>query len=166
MVDLAARPLPRKHSAMALATLLAVTYLVAGVSTVFTAPAIPGWYAGLAKPSFNPPNWIFGPVWTVLYTLMAIAAWLVWRRPDSAPRKAALRLFAAQLALNFGWSILFFHYHWIGIAFVEILTLWLTLLAATWFFFGLSRAAGWLMVLYLAWVSFASILNYAIWRSN
>ena len=93
---------------LALAGFLAVTFLVAGISAAFTAPAIPTWYAALAKPSFNPPNEVFGPVWTLLYFMMAVAAWLVWKRPSSRLRSSALLLFWIQLALNFAWSLIFF----------------------------------------------------------
>jgi benzodiazapine receptor len=156
----------RAHERLGLVKWLAATFLVAMVSTVLTAPAIPTWYAALAKPSFNPPNQLFGPVWTVLYALMAIAAWLVWKRPDSATRSRALSFFWIQLALNFGWSLLFFHLHRIGAAFAEIILLWLAILMTTLYFFRLCRTAGWLLVPYLSWVAFAIALNYAIWRRN
>jgi len=159
-------PYTRPHRAIALVGFLVATYMVAAVSTVFTAPAIAGWYAGLAKPSFNPPNEIFGPVWLALYTLMAIAGWLVWKRADSELRSRALLLFWVQLALNFGWSFLFFWGHRIGLAVVEILLLWLAILGTTVLFFRLRKMAGWMFVPYLAWVSFASLLNFAIWRRN
>jgi len=157
-------PFTRAHGKRALAGFLAVTFLVAGVSTVLTVPSITTWYAGLAKPGFNPPDQLFGPVWTVLYALMAIAAWLIWKRPDSPRRRTALVWFGIQLALNFGWSLLFFRDHQIGAALVEILLLWLAIALTMALFFRLSRAAGWVFVPYLAWVSFASVLNIAIWR--
>lgn len=156
----------RRYSVLALAGFLAATFLVAGVSTTFTISAIPTWYASLAKPSFNPPDAVFGPVWTLLYTLMAIAAWLIWKRPDSLLRRAGLRMFGLQLALNFIWSLLFFRYHSIGVAFEEVLLLWLAILVTTGIFFRVSKAAGWMFVPYLGWVSFASVLNFAIWRLN
>jgi translocator protein len=159
-------PNPGKRSKVALVGFLAATYLVAIVSTVFTAPAIATWYATLAKPGFNPPNQLFGPVWTLLYTLMAIAAWRVWKRPACALRTRAIGLFRLQLVLNFAWSIIFFHQHQLGLAFGEILLLWLAILLTMLFFFRLARPAGWMMVPYLAWVSFASVLNFAIWRLN
>ncbi len=143
-----------------------MTFLVAGVSSVLTVPSIPTWYAALAKPRFNPPDQVFGPVWTVLYALMAIAAWLAWKRPDSPLRTTALVSFGLQLALNFAWSLLFFRDHRIGLALVEIFVLWLAIAVTMSVFFRLSRAAGWMFVPYLAWVSFASVLNFAIWRLN
>jgi benzodiazapine receptor len=159
-------PYTRPHGVIALIGFLAATFLVAGTSTIFTASSIASWYAGLAKPSFNPPNQIFGPVWTLLYTLMAIAAWLVWRRADSPLRSRALLLFWVQLALNFGWSLIFFRGREIGIALIEIVLLWLAILATLFLFFRLSKTAGWMFVPYLAWVSFASVLNFAIWQKN
>jgi tryptophan-rich sensory protein len=166
MSDFTLRPAPRAHSPLALAAFLAATYLVAVVSSVFTVSAIPTWYAALAKPSFNPPNQLFGPVWTLLYTLMAIAAWLVWKRPNSPLRRTALIWFGIQLGLNFIWSFVFFWAHRIGLAFIEIALLWVAILGTTLIFFRLSRVAGWLFVPYFAWVSFAGVLNFAIWRLN
>jgi tryptophan-rich sensory protein len=159
-------PYTRPHGMIALIGFLAATYLVAGVSTVFTVTSIMTWYAGLAKPSFNPPNQIFGPVWTVLYALMAIAGWMIWKRADSELRSRALLLFWVQLGLNFGWTLIFFRGHQIGLALVEILLLWLAILGTTVLFFRLRNAAGWMFVPYLAWVSFASVLNFAIWMKN
>lgn len=151
---------------LALAGFLVVTYAVSGVSALFTASAIPTWYATLVKPSFNPPNEVFGPVWTLLYGLMAIAAWLVWQRPPSQLRSRALLLFWVQLGLNFAWSLLFFGQHLIGLALADIVLLWLAILVTCSLFFRLSKTAGWMLVPYLAWVGFASILNFEIWRLN
>jgi len=159
-------PFVRTHSKAALACFLAATFLVAGVSSLFTVSAIPTWYAALNKPSFNPPNQIFGPVWTVLYALMAIAAWLVWRLPDSKLRRAGLLWFGIQLGLNFIWSFVFFSSHQIGLAVIEIALLWIGILGTMLIFFRLSKVAGWMLVPYLGWVSFASLLNFAIWRMN
>jgi len=176
MSELSLQSPPRNYSALALAGFLAATFLVAGVSTTFTVTAIPTWYAGLAKPSFNPPNSLFGPVWTLLYTLMAIAAWLVWRLPDVpfrrgqtgvfSIRRVALFWFAIQLALNFLWSFVFFGHRRIGLSVVEIAFLWIAVAGTMLLFFRLRKAAGWLFVPYLAWVSFASVLNFAVWRLN
>ncbi len=166
MSDSAVPLVIRERSPFALAGFLAVTYLIAGISSFFTIPEISTWYAGLAKPGFNPPNQVFGPVWTLLYTLMAIAAWLVWKRPHTSRRTVGLLWWSIQLALNFGWSLIFFRRHQIGIALIEILLLWLAIAVTAGLFFRIRRAAGWLMVPYLAWVSFASLLNYAIWRIN
>jgi benzodiazapine receptor len=132
----------------------------------WTAPEIPTWYRGLRKPWFNPPGWVFAPVWTALYLLMAIAAWQVAETGYSPRRTAALLLFAAQLALNLAWSWIFFRRHAIRAALVEIVLMWLAIGAATVAFARIIPAAGWLMVPYWAWVSFAALLNAAIARLN
>ena len=128
-----------------------------------TTPEIDGWYQTLAKPSWNPPAGIFGPVWTTLFVMMGVAGWLVWQRATSI---GPLVLFGVQLVLNVGWSWIFFGWHQPGWAFVEIVVLWLAILATTLAFFRVSRLAGWLFVPYLAWVTFASVLNFTIWRMN
>ncbi len=138
----------------------------AGLGAVATTPEIDGWYKSLDKPTWNPPSYIFGPVWTTLYVMMAIAAWLVWRQAGCAAARLPLTLFAIQLGLNVAWSWIFFGMHQPGWALVEIGLLWLAILATTLLFIHRSRAAGGLMLPYLAWVSFASLLNFAIWRLN
>ena len=128
---------------------------------------MPGaWYAALAKPSWNPPNWIFGPVWSMLYVLMAVAAWLVWQRGGWAKQAAPLRLFLLQLALNATWSWLFFGRQRPDLAFYEILTLWAAILATLDRFWRVRPLAGALLIPYLAWVSFAAVLNFTLWRLN
>ena len=141
-------------------------FAVAGVSGSWTAREIPTWYRTLVRPSFAPPNWLFGPVWTLLYALMAIAAWRISLADPSPTRTAALALFGIQLALNFAWSFLFFRGHQIGWAFAEVLLLWTTILSTTLVFARISTSAAWLMAPYLAWVSFASLLNAAFWQLN
>jgi benzodiazapine receptor len=128
---------------------------------------MPGeWYAQLQKPSWNPPSWIFGPAWTALYIMMAIAAWLVWRRGGFATQRLALGVFLLQLLLNALWSPLFFGLRNPALAFVDIVLLWFALLATLLVFWRRSRVAGALLIPYLAWVSFASALNFALWRLN
>lgn len=139
---------------------------VGGLGAIATTPEIDGWYQTLAKPSWNPPSWIFGPVWTTLYVLMAIAAWLVWKKSGVQAAALPLTLFGVQLLLNLAWSWLFFRHHLIGWACVDIALLWLAILATTTVFFQHSRLAGWLLVPYLLWVSFAAVLNFSIWRLN
>lgn len=156
----------RRYQWLALAGYLTACFLVSGISGYATAQAIPTWYASLSKPSFNPPNQIFAPVWTVLYALMGIAAWLVWRMPDSADRTRALVLFWLQLLLNFAWSWIFFHQHLIFAAALEIVILWFAILFMTMAYWRVYPPAGWMMVPYLCWVSFASILNWGIWHAN
>lgn len=140
------------------------TLLVGTLGSLFTEPAIATWYAGLLKPGFNPPNWIFAPVWTALYVLMAVAAWRVWQ--VTSLRSPEIALYALQLALNLAWSILFFGLHQILWALVD-LGLLLMLVAATLIaFWRRDRLAGALMVPYLGWSGFAFLLNLAIWRLN
>ncbi len=128
---------------------------------------MPGeWYAQLRKPSWNPPGWIFGPVWTALYAMMAIAAWMVWRRGRFAGRRLALSLFLMQLLFNALWSPLFFGLHNPLMALLDIVLLWLALLATMIAFWKVRPLAGALLVPYLVWVSFAATLNFALWRLN
>jgi translocator protein len=128
---------------------------------------MPGeWYASLKKPSWNPPGWVFGPVWTTLYVMMAVAAWLVWKRGGFSAQRPALVLFLVQLALNAAWTPLFFGLHRPGLAFAEMLLLWLAIAATLAAFRRVSRVAAWLLAPYLAWVSFAAALNLGLWRLN
>ena len=156
----------RSSGKWALVGWLTLCFAVPVLSSIFSAKAIPTWYAGLAKPSFNPPNHLFGPIWTVLYTLMGIAAWMVWKQPSSRQRTLALTWFCLQLVLNFLWSFLFFYRHGLQAALGEILALWAAILVAMLLFFRVRRPAGWMLVPYLAWVSFASVLNWEILRLN
>ncbi len=142
---------------------LLVTFAVAGISGAATSGGVHSWYPTLAKPTWNPPSWVFGPVWTILYAMMAVAAWLVWRR---AGWGGALLLFGVQLALNAAWSPLFFGLHRIDLALVDIVVLWAAIVATTVAFWKVTPVAGWLFVPYLAWVSFAAMLNFAIWKLN
>jgi translocator protein len=153
----------RKQSWLAPVVLIVVCFAVAGLGGMATTPSIPNWYAGLAKPSWTPPGWIFGPVWSVLYLSMAVAAWLVWRKGNAV---APMTLFAVQLLLNAAWSWMFFGLHSPGAAFIDIILLWTTITATTVLFWRRSLVAGLLFVPYLAWVSFAAVLNFAIWRLN
>jgi len=136
----------------------------ASATAVFV--SIDGWFAGLNKPSWNPPSWVFGPVWSALYLMMAIAAWLVWREGGWRKQGRALGWFLAQWVLNALWTPLFFGLHRPGLAFLEIMILWLVLAITLIRFLRVKRAAGWLLIPYLAWVSFASLLNFTIWRLN
>lgn len=137
-----------------------------GLGAIATTPEIDGWYKTIEKPSWNPPGYVFGPVWTMLYVMMAVAAWLVWKPAGFKAAKLPLALFAVQLLLNVAWSWIFFHFHQLGWAFAEIVVLWLAIVATTITFFRRSKIAGSLMVPYLIWVSFASLLNFAIWQLN
>ncbi len=140
---------------------------VAAVGGMATATGVGDWYPTLAKPAWNPPGWVFGPVWSALYLAMAVAAWWVYRKVGSL-REAAVPLtfFAVQLALNLLWSFVFFAWQQPGWAFVEIIALWVMVLATMAAFFSRSKVAGGLFVPYFAWVSFAAFLNWTIWRLN
>ncbi len=141
--------------------------LIGAIGSLFTFQSIPVWYAGLAKPELAPPNWIFGPVWTVLYILMGSAAFLVWRRGLELRKvRLALSLFIGQLVLNALWSIIFFGLHNPGLAFIEIVFLWTAIVATIVSFAHISKTAAWLLAPYIVWVSFASYLNFAIWMLN
>ena len=151
---------------------IVVSELAGIIGSFFTVSAIPTWYATLAKPALNPPAWVFGPVWTTLYALMGIAAFLVWSSYAEATSdrkrgiKIALSLFGIQLVLNTLWSIIFFGLHSPGGALIEIVFLWLAILATIIAFAKISRPAAWLLVPYILWVSFAMYLNYTIWMLN
>ncbi|RYD78821.1 MAG: tryptophan-rich sensory protein [Sphingobacteriales bacterium] len=130
-----------------------------------TAGEINGWYATIQKPSWNPPNWIFGPVWTTLYVLMGIAAALIWHSKDER-RSKALGLFVVQFIFNLAWSFIFFNQHQIGLAFAEIIIMLVLIIATTVSFYKIKPAAAYLMMPYILWVSFATVLNGAIWMLN
>jgi translocator protein len=146
---------------------LALPLTVGAVAGMATIAEIPGWYAGLNKPSFNPPNYLFGPVWTTLYAMMGVVLFLVWKtKADKAIKQKAMVLFAVQLVLNFCWSFIFFSAHQLGWALVEIVVLWLCILLTIFAFGKISKPAAWLLVPYICWVSFATVLNFALWRLN
>ncbi len=160
MADLE-QPATRRYAA--LAGWVLVSFLPSLVGAFFTPGA---WYAELDKPSWNPPSWVFGPVWTALYATMGVSAWLVWRERGLSGARGALTLFDVQLALNAAWSWLFFGLQRPGLAFAEIVALWLAIVATLAAFARHSRPAAWLLSPYLAWVTFAAALNFAIWRLN
>lgn len=142
--------------------------LAAGaVGGIATASSVSTWYPTLIRPSWTPPDWLFGPVWTLLYILMGIALWLVWRGgiKDHAAR-IAVTFFGIQLGLNLLWSVLFFGLRSLGIALIEIIVLWVLILLTAMKFYRLKPPAGWLMSPYLLWVTFATALNAAIWWLN
>lgn len=153
-----------KNQWLVLGGLILLCLAVGGIGGAASSGAIDGWYRMIAKPSWTPPDWVFGPVWTVLYIMMAVAAWLVWKTGDRV--RPAMVLFFVQLVLNLAWTFLFFNAQSPGLALVEIVFLWLFVAATMLAFFGRHSTAGWLFVPYLAWVSFAGILNAAIWMMN
>ncbi|MEM9681699.1 MAG: TspO/MBR family protein [Pseudomonadota bacterium] len=124
------------------------------------------WYEGLAKPFWTPPNWIFAPVWTVLYVMIAVAGFLVWTQGETAAVALPLIVYGLQLVLNALWSYLFFGIRRPDLAFADILVLWLAVLATVLLFFPVAPIAGWLLIPYLLWVSFAIALNYSVWQLN
>lgn len=144
-----------------------ISQLAGVVGSFFTAPAISTWYSTLNKPSFNPPSWVFGPAWITLYTLMGIASYLIWqKRGESSLAKTALIIFFVHLVFNALWSIIFFGFHSPMWAFVEIVFLWAMILSLIVIFYKIDRRAAYLLVPYILWVSFASVLNFSIWRLN
>lgn len=162
-VHSAGSPGSRFHPLPALIGWLLLSLAAAALGGLFP----PGdWYAQLNKPSWHPPNWIFGPVWTALYILMAVAAWLVWWRGGFAGQSQALGLYLLQILLNALWTPLFFGLHHPALAFAEIILLWVALLSTVLVFWKTHRLAGALLIPYLAWVTFAAVLNFSLWRLN
>jgi tryptophan-rich sensory protein len=150
-----------------MAVWLGMCYAVMLVGSVWTRSSVGTWYAGLARPAWTPPGWVFGVVWPGLYTMMAVAAWLVWRRQGGAiAATMPLVLFVVQLALNLFWSAVFFALERPGAAFAEICVLWVAVFATMLAFKKVTAPAGWLMAPYALWITFALVLNLAIWRMN
>ena len=149
------------------AVAILIPLIVGGISGFFTTQSVQGWYATVNKPWFNPPNWIFGPVWTTLYIMMGVAFFLIWKsEADIDLKKQAMLFYFVQLALNFCWSLIFFYAQQPGWAFLEIIVMWGMILSTIIWFGKISSPAAWLLVPYIFWVSFAAILNYSIWRLN
>ncbi|MGA2668921.1 MAG: TspO/MBR family protein [Ignavibacteria bacterium] len=144
-----------------------VVCLLAGIiGSFFTSKNIPTWYATINKPTFKPPNWIFGPVWTVLYLMMGISLFLVWRQRDTVNISQAVMFFSIQLILNALWSFIFFGMKLLLLGFIEICLLWIFILLSIISFSGISLTASLLLIPYLLWVSYASVLNYFIFKLN
>lgn len=140
-------------------------FLAAAIGSIFTASSVDSWYQTLQKPFLNPPNWIFGPVWTFLFFLMGSSLYLIWQS-DTGGKKKAYLIFGIQLILNILWSVLFFGLQNPRLAFMEIVVLWLVIIWNILMFRKFSSVAAWLLVPYLFWVSFAAYLNFSIWRLN
>jgi translocator protein len=145
--------------------LIIICNLIGAMGAIWTS-SDGNWYRGINKPSFNPPNWIFGPVWTLLFTLMGISLYLIWTSPSSKIKMIALALFVIQFLFNVAWSYLFFGINKPLWAFVEILILLGFIIATTIYFLRINKIAGYLLIPYILWVGFASILNYSIWKLN
>lgn len=144
-----------------------VSQLAGIVGSVFTASQIEDWYLYLAKPSFNPPNWLFGPVWIILYTLMGISLYLIWSKGYKNKNiKYGVNVFFVHLFINSLWSIVFFGLHQLGAALVIIIGLWLMIIYLISLFWKIEKTAAYLLIPYLLWVTFASFLNFSIWQLN
>lgn len=146
---------------------VATPIAIGAVAGSFTASSVNGWFTTLVKPSFNPPNWLFGPVWTALYIMMGISCYLVWNSKVAEKIKnEALVFYLIQLLLNFLWSFIFFYAQQPGWALIDIILMWVMILLTILKFGRISSIAAWLLVPYISWVSFATILNFAIWKLN
>jgi tryptophan-rich sensory protein len=157
----------RYLDAVRLVAAILLTNMAGIIGSLFTTPNIPGWYAGLAKPLLTPPSWVFAPVWTALFVLMGVSLFLLWKEGTEKPGVgAALVFFGLQLGLNVLWSALFFGLQSPLLGLIEILALWLAILATIVLAYRVSRPAAYLLVPYLVWVSFATYLTWAIWTLN
>jgi len=150
-----------------LLTSVLVCFLAGGIGTVFTSSAIPAWYVHLIKPSFSPPNWLFGPVWTLLYFLMGISFYLIWEKGIKNRKiREALMFFGVQLVLNDIWSPIFFGAKNLLLALVVIILMWVFILKTILVFGKIEKTASYLLYPYIIWVSFATILNFSLWILN
>jgi translocator protein len=155
------------NNAVKLIISIAIPVAIGAISGFFTVTGVESWYQTINKPSWNPPSWIFAPVWTSLYVMMGIGLYLVWKSDSSEVlKKTAISLFAVQLILNFFWSFIFFNQQQPGWALVEIIAMWIFILLTIFAFAPVSKPAAWLLVPYICWVSFATVLNYTIWQLN
>ncbi|HSC08546.1 MAG TPA: TspO/MBR family protein [Steroidobacteraceae bacterium] len=166
MIDCAMKASGRGSDLLGLAAFVALCFGAAALGGLVTAESVTTWYPTLNKPAFNPPDWVFGPAWTLLYLMIAVAGWRAWRASRTVGVRPAMALYAVQLALNVAWSFLFFGARSIGFALAEIVLLLTVIVINLVMFWRVDRLAGWLLVPYAAWVSFASILNFALWRLN
>jgi tryptophan-rich sensory protein len=156
----------RAGDLLTLGAFIGLCLAIAAIGARFTTPSIGTWYRALQKPFFNPPDWIFGPVWTVLYLMIAFAGWRAWRSRHVAGAGARMTIYGVQLALNLAWSLIFFGGRMIGLALAEIVLLLGVIVVNAVLFWRADRLAGWLLAPYAAWVAFAAALNFALWRLN
>lgn len=136
------------------------------IAGIFTAQSVPEWYETLNRPAFNPPNWIFGPVWTALYILMGFSFFLIWKQEVSKERNTAILVFMIQLLFNFGWSFIFFYHNMIGLAFIEIILLWISIVIMLVLFYKIKPLASYINIPYFIWVTFATVLNGSYYFLN
>jgi tryptophan-rich sensory protein len=164
----ALRRFPRERPLISLLLAVLTVEVVGASGAIFTSQGLGTWYDSLVRPGIAPPNWVFGPVWTTLFVLMGVAVWLVWRRAEEAPGAAriAIAVFAVHFAFNLGWSAAFFSLQRLGLALAVILVLWGLILATIGAFARVDRRAAALLLPYLLWVSFATLLNYRFWVLN
>jgi len=139
---------------------------VGAIAGMFTSQAVPVWYASLNRPSFSPPNWVFGPVWTTLYILLGISFFLIWKEEATKARDLAIKVFLVQMLLNFAWSFIFFYFNLIGVALIEIILLWISIASMIYLFYKIKPVAAYMNIPYLLWVSFAAILNAGYYFLN
>ncbi|MBW4053781.1 MAG: tryptophan-rich sensory protein [Proteobacteria bacterium] len=151
---------------LGLVTFIAVCLAIAAIGGAVTAKSVGTWYQTLKRPEIAPPDWLFAPVWIVLYITIAVAGWRVWLARGRAGTRTAMAVYSAQLGLNLAWSFVFFGCHMIGVAFAEILVLLAAISINAVLFWRIDRVAGWLLAPYTAWVAFASVLNLALWHLN
>jgi len=164
-VEMTYRAAPTRPGWVVLSSIIAATVLAAFLGSIASVNA-PEFYRALAKPSWAPPGWVFGPMWTILFVMMAVSAWLVVKGRPLSLSRLALALYGTQLVLNAAWTWLFFHWHLGAVAFVEVLILLVMVALTAWAFHRVKPLAGWLMTPYIAWVGFASLLTYSIWQGN
>ncbi len=145
---------------------IALPLIIGSLSGIANIGGLNDWYIELKKPSFNPPGYLFGPVWTILYLLMGISLYLVWISPAGKIRQEALVIFGIQMMLNFAWSFIFFYFRQPGWALVDIVALWISIIIMIFFFYRVNRVAAMIQIPYLLWVSFATVLNASIWVLN
>ncbi|MFH1442869.1 MAG: TspO/MBR family protein [Candidatus Micrarchaeota archaeon] len=149
-----------------LAAAIIICELAGGIGAIFTTPNIPTWYASLIKPDFSPPNWVFFPVWTLLYFLMGVSLYLIWNRKRTPGTEKGIKLFGLQLFWNVWWSYLFFGLQNPFLGFIGIIALWISIVLTMRKFYSIERNAAYLLVPYILWVSFAAVLNFSVWQLN
>lgn len=156
----------KKSDIVKLVVSILIPLALGAIAGRFTAQAVPEWYVSLDKPSFNPPNWIFGPVWTLLYILLGISLYIIWKQTPGKERNNALRIFSLQMFLNFIWSFVFFYFNQIGLALIVIIGLWFSIAFMLKRFYKIKPLAAYLNLPYLLWVTFASVLNAGYYIIN